>query len=362
MILSALGINTKGRIARFKGERSYTDAGTYREWADEVGLPNLDERLERDNLKSYLRPGESLDDLNKRVVRRKHPAGDVTVPRAPWDTPAGSPPPKIAPIEEINETLGEVTNDFRPAKSIKEANAWAKKNLNVDHVNYKGFDVRLANDVNREMQKLQTSYPEITDTKWITTSQVRDKAVYDRQYKKIYDEYEPKYGHDLASRTAKKYTKRHRSSGEYASSTNASWGAQEGVCFNSKYAKDYEKYLSDKTRGLTTGWSSTGTPSGTVVHEFGHQLDNFLDKNNSRSWIDDMYREFKQDVANHSVRTGSKFAAAQGEILSQYANTNSKEFFSEAFAEAILSDNPRPTALKVKERLEIELENIRSRR
>ncbi len=66
-VLSALGVSTKERIARGDGdstdkfgERIYTKARTYEEYAKERGLPSLEERLANDNPKSYLRRGESL--------------------------------------------------------------------------------------------------------------------------------------------------------------------------------------------------------------------------------------------------------------------------------------------------------------
>jgi SPP1 gp7 family putative phage head morphogenesis protein len=64
-ILSALGISTKERIARGDGdsktefgERMYTQARTYKEYAKERGLPDLEDRLRNDDPKNYLRRGE----------------------------------------------------------------------------------------------------------------------------------------------------------------------------------------------------------------------------------------------------------------------------------------------------------------
>lgn len=66
-VLSVFGPSTKERIARGEGDtpkkfgkRYYTKARTYREYAKERGLPDLDERLRNDNPKKYLRRGETL--------------------------------------------------------------------------------------------------------------------------------------------------------------------------------------------------------------------------------------------------------------------------------------------------------------
>jgi SPP1 gp7 family putative phage head morphogenesis protein len=61
-VLSALGVSTKERIARNEnGERIYTKARTYREYAKERGLPDLDERLRNDDPRRYLRRGEDME-------------------------------------------------------------------------------------------------------------------------------------------------------------------------------------------------------------------------------------------------------------------------------------------------------------
>lgn len=64
-VLSALGISKKLRIARGEGDTPtefgeiyYTKARTYRGYAKERGLPDLDERLRNDDPKKYLRRGE----------------------------------------------------------------------------------------------------------------------------------------------------------------------------------------------------------------------------------------------------------------------------------------------------------------
>ena len=66
-VLSALGVSTRERIARGEGdsknqygERTYTKARTYREYAKERGLPDLDDRLRNDNPRRYLRRGETM--------------------------------------------------------------------------------------------------------------------------------------------------------------------------------------------------------------------------------------------------------------------------------------------------------------
>lgn len=91
-VLSALGVSTKERIARGAGdtkdhfgERTYTQARTYREYAKERGLPDLDERLAKENPKQYLRPTETIADLNKKVVRVNFNGAAIVVARPVWE-------------------------------------------------------------------------------------------------------------------------------------------------------------------------------------------------------------------------------------------------------------------------------------
>lgn len=92
-VLSALGVSTKERIARGAGdtktefgERIYTNARTYRDYSKERGLPDLDERLARDNPTSYLRPGETVESINKKVIRKEFNGKAITVPKPLWET------------------------------------------------------------------------------------------------------------------------------------------------------------------------------------------------------------------------------------------------------------------------------------
>ena len=92
MVLSAIGIRNRSQLARKNdskesyGERYYTEAKTYDAYAKERGLPSVKEMLERDNPKRYLRPGETLESLNKKVKRVKLDSGKtVAVSRASWD-------------------------------------------------------------------------------------------------------------------------------------------------------------------------------------------------------------------------------------------------------------------------------------
>ena len=165
-VLSALGVRQRERIARGKGdstteygERTYTEAKTYREYAKAKGLPDLDDRLARDNLKAYLRPGETVADLNKTVVRWKPPVGpEVVVPKPIWEQAKADP------------TVALKT--FKPAKTLEEAQRYALEN-GVPIVDYSKMSLEHANALNAAIDTL----PEGVRPKGVTDASQAWKSV-----------------------------------------------------------------------------------------------------------------------------------------------------------------------------------------
>lgn len=80
-ILSGLGIKDRQKAALDQyGDLYYTKAASYDEYAKEVGLPSVKDMVNADNPKKYLRPGETLADLNRQVVRKRFNGQIITVP------------------------------------------------------------------------------------------------------------------------------------------------------------------------------------------------------------------------------------------------------------------------------------------
>lgn len=80
-ILSGLGIKNRQKAALDQyGDLYYTKAASYDEYAKEVGLPSVKDTVNADNPKKYLRPGETLADLNRQVVRKRFNGQIITVP------------------------------------------------------------------------------------------------------------------------------------------------------------------------------------------------------------------------------------------------------------------------------------------
>ncbi|XJZ25960.1 phage minor head protein [Bacillota bacterium Lsc_1132] len=349
-VLSALGISTKERIARGNGdsptnfgERAYTKAKDYREYAKAQGLPDLDERLRNDNPRSYLRRGETL---------------------AAYKPAIGKPyqQPKPAPSSVKSDNV--VT--FTPAKTIKEANRWAADNIpQVKQIDYSGFDLPLANEVNQAVFTLFQDYPEIEDINFIGTTQQRNKKWHDWRIKLYAKELNEEKGGQFEGRgemEIEKLIRKYNSvkkpkpvpGNSYAWACNSSWGEYSGISFNQKWAKDHETFKQAVARDVSLRWHPEGTeqPVSVLIHEFGHSIDYFLDKIGLR---DKYITPITKDVL-------SLYSVEIEEQLSRYAGTNDREVVAEAFAEYRLNPTPRKWARKIGEAIEKALNEYRKGR
>lgn len=363
-VLSALGVSTRERIARGEGtskdnfgERIYTKAGTYDEYAKERGLPTSAEMLNNDNARRYLRPGEKLEDIKKDVVRVKFDSGNqITVARARWDEVKTTKPkaPKV-PKTDVKPT-DLVKTPYSPVKTTAEATKWGKVNLGIDYVDYTGFHVDVANDINKTVAELREKFPQITGTKFLSTSQNMCSLKYLDDVEKYVDS-AIKMGYDEATarRWAKTAVKKKKVPGNtYAWSTNSTWGKYEGITFNKKFASNYDDFLNSLQSDVKSGWHPIGTdtPASVLTHEFGHQIDNFLKAKGVRDWVQPMFEEYRNE-ATSLLRNGTYKTSreAYGNLLSDYGSKNSAEFLAEAFSEYIHNPNPRPIAKKVGEKI-----------
>lgn len=341
-LLSALGVSDKERVAREGdskeswGKNKYTKARTYREYAQQRGLPSLDDRLAGDDLRRYLRPGETM------AAFKGKPVGQLPV--GPQIISTDTPP--------------TVTN-FVEATTIAEANAWAKTNLPFDTVDYTGYDIRLANEMNKNLAELTKRYPEVTGIKYVGTGQERNRAWYAEKVKEVTQRYVAQ-GTPLAD--AEKYAKLRVKKPKpiegttWAESAPPGWGNQAGIAFNEKHAKNYAKLAAGTKHTVEIGWHPVGTetPASIITHEFGHQVDEILKAHGKRGWVNTMFK----DMQMQALAT-QKGTVAYHDLLSRYGATNSADFFAEAFAEYLHNPSPRPIAAEVGRRLEEALAEIR---
>jgi len=221
-ILSALGISTKERIARGDGdtadsfgERIYTKARTYEDYAKERGLPDLNERIASEKPTTYLRAGESFGAQVGKVYTNPTPAPAVVVTTAATAT---------------------ASTTYTPLNDVKKATAWAEDNLPIDYVNYKGFDPKMADEINAGVQQLYTRYPEMKGrTKWLGTSQERNRQYTQRRVDEIMKDYLESYKDKPLPFTEEAYRKaatkriKPKPTGAHtvAESTTKAWGRRK---------------------------------------------------------------------------------------------------------------------------------------
>lgn len=317
------------------------------------GYPTYDDMLSsgvifHPNCKHSVSLIRSPDLLPDEVRRKAEGATERAAHTAGMKDYNGLSTPKLV---GVNGGKGEAVTPYKyvPAKTIKEANEWAAENLGIDHVDYKGFAVELANDVNKTLEQLRIRFPEVNDTKFIGTIQARNMAEFKAKVQKYAAIYEQNgLTAEQARERAKRGIKRRTTkAAHYAESTGNGFGAQEGIAFNTNWAKDYKKTSDAVANDVKSTWHPKGTedPSSILTHEFGHQVDNFLVKANIRRTIKEIHNKYTLD----EIGTG----------LSRYARKNDREFFAEAFSEYLHNPNPRPMAAEVGAALEQALINYR---
>ena len=63
-----------------------------------------------------------------------------------------SPVPRVPKTPKVDTVPTQaIRTPYTPAKTTAEATAWGKTNLDIDYVDYTGFNVDVANDVNKTL-------------------------------------------------------------------------------------------------------------------------------------------------------------------------------------------------------------------
>lgn len=211
----------------------------------------------------------------------------------------GRPPPPAEPGEP--PARGQAP--FGEAKTVREATAQARTRFGEGvAVDYKGVDVKVANEMNRTLAELADAYPEV-GLRYLGSAQGMRR----------------------------RFLPRSRVSGRrYAEAA----GQYRAVGINTKYANDPDGMLRSLLSDVENGWHPPGTGSvaGIATHEFGHLVHESLPA--------EAIRELQAAVDAlplAEIRAG----------LSRYATQDGHEFFAEAFAEYRMSSRPRAIADKI---------------
>ena len=315
-----------------------------------VGEYNQEQQVKHaeDMAESYGRLSKySLDEENQ---QRYQDRADYWQGRADElrDTPAQPVPmPEIVDdvVDAVADNVADTIDVFVPAKTIQEAEAYAKS-LGLEG-SYKGVELDVANAMNESFKRGIEYCPAIKERmQMVGSGQERNKLLkqaltdyYLNNSASLQNAralgYTEKQIEDTAKKWASKSVGRITNAYAFASDTSMSpVGARfSGIFVNNKYAK-FEEMTRMLERDVLSKFHPEGTASVKAVfdHEMAHQLDYALDLRKDA----EMVKLF-----------GSYTKAEIKEGLSEYGTRNIQEFIAEGYAEYLNNPQPRDIAQKV---------------
>jgi len=265
---------------------------------------------------------------------------------------------------KLPEKINLTTQKYSPKKTIKEAEQWAKENLNIKFVSFKGIDLGIANDINESVYNMKQIMPNIR-TNGIGSAQAANKAM----KLKISDEIKNSRGYtelvkNYGEKAAEKYLNSQINKNvPKVSNGTLAWSANRGtvkilgkevdvsdfvgVFVNEKEAKSKE--LMDKVirsnRDVKWFTESADNFGYVMQHELGHEIDKTI-KFRSTDIFNAFYNKEHsmgiQSVANRLSRYG---ATGNGKSI----DSRKAEMIAEAWAEYMTSKNPRQLSKELSE-------------
>lgn len=248
---------------------------------------------------------------------------------------------------------------FTKAKTIKEANQFAIEKLGIN-ANYKGIDLKCANEWNEGLFRMKEKFPEIVKEgiSFVGATQERNILLKREliEYVKnshIEDGHSEKMAELLAKKEVESFMMKFRVKQNnmavsfYVKKDNNPTvevlRKANGITMNNKFFNDYENAIANKVEQVKRKWKPIGcdTVKGTFDHEFGHQIDSFL-KIRENQKIIDLYEKLTKEELK--------------ENLSGYSAENIKEFIAESWSEYVNNPNPREISKTVGSLIEEEWE------
>ena len=271
-------------------------------------------------------------------------------------TPQTARTPRTPEMPKVNSELtSQAANGgiikYEPAKSIKDAEAFARDVVGIPNVSFKGVDLDVANAMNESLADAFNYSQSISARmNFYGSAQERNKQLkaelqayftdylLNRGTKREYAEYSAK---KYASAMVGSVPNRAYAIAYYGEiNTNIYPGLQDivmkysGIGVNTKLAKDYAAMLKQVEWDVSVGWHPQGTATIRAIfdHEFGHQLDFALGLRNNKD---------VQQVYFGKTRT----ERAVG--LSEYGSKSLEEYIAEAYSEYVNAETPRDMATEI---------------
>lgn len=217
------------------------------------------------------------------------------------------------------------------AKTITEANKLAVQYGLAQEADFKGIDIRAANEMLQQLKKTQDEFPGALELAFIGSHRELEKRE-----------------NELITSLGYKMRKHKMDSDTLAMNSTRTINGHErmSIVLNSNLlsSKKYESTLKkmreqEEAKILSVGG---GTFKGLIDHEIGHHIDRRLGINQKNKTIQSLFNKYHVDKEWIDLPTGgwqwnnAKMTFA----LSGYANTNIKEFIAEAWTE--YRNNPKP--------------------
>ena len=251
-------------------------------------------------------------------------------------------------LKAAEESAKMEAKKFIPAKSIKEAEAFAKDKLGIE-CSYKGVDLTCANDMNAAFQRGLDYCPDIKERlNFVGSGQERNRRFkkemvdyYLDDLKKRYpgnsDAWYSRYAKSFANKTVGRidgstYAFASRSSGNSAAS--AIVNKYTGIVVNNKWGENAEAFIKALEGDVEIGWhpNGCGTIASVFDHEIAHQIDYAVGLRTNREMT-----SLWASLSKNDIEKG----------LSRYGAKNINEFIAEGYSEFVNSENPREIASKI---------------
>lgn len=257
-------------------------------------------------------------------------------------------------VSESDKIETSKKTEFEPAKTIKEANEYAKNVLEIN-AEYKGLDIRCVNEWNRGLTDMKQKFPELFKEKlcFVGESHERNAAVKQFVYEERLRRYAQvgstgKIAEDEAKRYASSFIRKYLAvdKNEMASSwtPGGDFAQFSGICMNKGFFKNFDEAVRSKEYQVSIKWKPKGTATikGTFDHEFGHQLDHWLEVGKQPN-IQKLFDSRSQDKITDDL---SEYAWNNGNS-SRYS-----EMIAEGWTEYCNNPEPRPMATEIGKTIE----------